>query len=38
MRIEPRVGGRFIEVYDVETDEGFEVGRVTAWEPGGDWA
>jgi hypothetical protein len=38
VRIEPRVGGRFIEVYDVETDEGFEVGRVTAWEPGGDWA
>jgi uncharacterized protein YndB with AHSA1/START domain len=34
MRIEPRVGGRFIEVYDLETETGFEVGRVTAWEPG----
>jgi uncharacterized protein YndB with AHSA1/START domain len=33
-RIEPGVGGRFIEVYDAETDTGFEVGRVTAWEPG----
>ena len=34
VRIEPRVGGRFIEVYDVETQSGLEVGRVTAWEPG----
>jgi uncharacterized protein YndB with AHSA1/START domain len=34
VRIEPGVGGRFIEVYDLDTDEGFEVGRVTAWEPG----
>lgn len=34
VRIEPRVGGRFIEVYDVETGSGMEVGRVTAWEPG----
>jgi len=33
-RIEPRVGGRFVEVYDAETDTGFEVGVVTAWEPG----
>ena len=34
VRIEPGVGGRFIEVYDLETGAGFEVGRVTAWEPG----
>ncbi len=34
VRIEPWVGGRFIEVYDLETGSGMEVGRVTAWEPG----
>lgn len=34
VRIEPGVGGRFVEVYDLETDAGFEAGRVTAWEPG----
>ena len=34
VRIEPGVGGRFLEVQDLETGEGFEVGRVTAWEPG----
>jgi uncharacterized protein YndB with AHSA1/START domain len=34
IRIEPGVGGRFLEVYDAETDAGFEAGRVTAWEPG----
>ena len=34
VRIEPGTGGRFIEVYDLETQSGFEVGRVTAWEPG----
>jgi uncharacterized protein YndB with AHSA1/START domain len=33
LRFEPHVGGRFIEVYDDER-EGFEIGRVTAWEPG----
>jgi uncharacterized protein YndB with AHSA1/START domain len=32
--IEPRVGGRFVEVHDPETREGFEIGHVTAWEPG----
>jgi uncharacterized protein YndB with AHSA1/START domain len=32
--IEPGVGGRFIEVYDLETGAGMEVGRVTAWDPG----
>jgi uncharacterized protein YndB with AHSA1/START domain len=34
VRIEPGVGGRFLEVYDLETGSGMEVGRVTAWEPG----
>jgi uncharacterized protein YndB with AHSA1/START domain len=34
MRIEPYVGGRFIEVYDLDTGEGYEAGRVTASEPG----
>jgi uncharacterized protein YndB with AHSA1/START domain len=34
IRIEPRLGGRFLEVYDVERVTGFEAGRVTAWEPG----
>jgi hypothetical protein len=27
-------GGRFVEAYDVVADEGIEIGRVTAWEPG----
>jgi uncharacterized protein YndB with AHSA1/START domain len=34
IRIEPGVGGRFIEEYDLDTGAGYEVGRVTAWEPG----
>jgi uncharacterized protein YndB with AHSA1/START domain len=34
VRIEPGVGGRFMEVYDLDAGTGFEVGRVTAWEPG----
>ncbi len=34
IRIEPEVGGRFIEAHDLETGDGLEVGRVTAWEPG----
>ncbi len=34
VRIEPGEGGRFIEVYELETGGGMEVGRVTAWEPG----
>ena len=33
LRFEPYVGGRFIEVYD-ENGEGYEIGRITAWEPG----
>ena len=34
VRIEPGVGGRFLEVYNAATDTGFEAGRVTVWEPG----
>ncbi|HEY4280161.1 MAG TPA: SRPBCC domain-containing protein [Conexibacter sp.] len=34
LRLEPGVGGRLLEVYDLDTGEGFESGRVTAWEPG----
>ena len=33
IRIEPGVGGRWIEVYDLDTGAGYEVGHVTAWEP-----
>jgi uncharacterized protein YndB with AHSA1/START domain len=34
LRIEPFVGGRFVEVYDEVSGEGFEIGRVRVWEPG----
>ena len=34
VRIEPGIGGRFVEVYDLDSGTGFEVGRVTAWQPG----
>ena len=34
LRFEPHAGGRFIEVYDAATGEGFEIGRVQRWEPG----
>ena len=34
LRIEPFVGGRVVEVYDEDTGEGFEIGRVRVWEPG----
>lgn len=34
IRIEPGVGGRWLEVYDQDTGEGFECGRITAWAPG----
>ncbi|HEY3144058.1 MAG TPA: VOC family protein [Acidimicrobiales bacterium] len=34
IRIEPGVGGRWIEVWDADTGEGWELGRITAWEPG----
>lgn len=32
LRLEPGIGGRLIELQG--EDDGFEVGRVTAWEPG----
>ena len=34
LRFEPHVGGRFLEVHDDETGEGYEIGRISAWEPG----
>ena len=34
MRIEPGVGGRFLEIYDEARDDAFEFGRVRVWEPG----
>ena len=34
IRIEPGVGGRWLEVYDNATGEGFECGRIVVWEPG----
>jgi mannose-6-phosphate isomerase-like protein (cupin superfamily) len=34
MRFEPGVGGRWLEVYDAATGEGFECGRILVWEPG----
>jgi uncharacterized glyoxalase superfamily protein PhnB len=33
-RIEPGVGGRVVEVYDLTSGDGLELGRVTVWEPG----
>jgi uncharacterized protein YndB with AHSA1/START domain len=46
LRFEPHVGGRLVEVHDLDNGEGFEIGRVLVWEPGrrlvftwrqGDW-
>jgi uncharacterized protein YndB with AHSA1/START domain len=34
LRFEPHVGGRLIEVYDLSSGEGAEIGRVRTWEPG----
>ncbi len=34
MRIEPRLGGRVLEVYDLDTCEGLELATITRWEPG----
>lgn len=34
MRMEPRIGGRLLEVYDTDSGEGLELARITAWEPG----
>lgn len=33
IRLEPRVGGRWLEVWDDATGEGYEIGRVLEWEP-----
>jgi len=32
--LEPRLGGRWVEVWDAATREGYEIGRIIAWEPG----
>jgi uncharacterized protein YndB with AHSA1/START domain len=46
LRFEPKVGGRLMEVHDLDSGEGFEIGRILTWEPGrrlvftwrqGDW-
>ena len=34
IRFEPGVGGRWIEVHDAATGEGFVMGHITAWKPG----
>jgi uncharacterized protein YndB with AHSA1/START domain len=34
VELEPGIGGRFREIYDETTDEGYEIGRVTTWLPG----
>jgi uncharacterized glyoxalase superfamily protein PhnB len=34
MRCERGVGGRIVEVYDVESGEGLELARIVVWEPG----
>ena len=34
IRFEPHVGGRLIDVWDCETGEGREMGRVAVWQPG----
>jgi predicted enzyme related to lactoylglutathione lyase/uncharacterized protein YndB with AHSA1/START domain len=34
MLFEPGVDGRWMEIWDEETGEGYEVGRIRVWEPG----
>ncbi|MDQ6805920.1 MAG: SRPBCC domain-containing protein [Actinomycetota bacterium] len=34
IRFEPRLGGRLLDVEDLATGEGRELGRITVWEPG----
>jgi uncharacterized protein YndB with AHSA1/START domain len=34
IRFEPHLGGRLLDVHDLATGEGRELGRITAWEPG----
>ena len=33
VRFEPGVGGRFLEMYDEDTADAFEVGRIQVWDP-----
>jgi hypothetical protein len=33
-RIEPGVGGRWLEIYDEANEDVLEIGRITVWEPG----
>ncbi len=34
IRMEPGVGGRWVEVWDADTGEGYTLGVVREWEPG----
>ena len=34
IRFEPGVGGRWLEVWDAASGEGYEIGTVRVWEPG----
>ena len=34
IRFEPHLGGRLLDVHDLPTGEGRELGRITVWEPG----
>ncbi len=34
IRFEPHVGGRLLDVHDLATGAGRELGRITVWEPG----
>jgi hypothetical protein len=34
IRFEPHLGGRLLDVHDLVTGEGRELGRITVWEPG----
>lgn len=34
IRFEPQLGGRLLDVHDLESGEGRELARITAWEPG----
>ncbi len=34
IRFEPRVGGRLVEVWKDAGGEGYDMGRILAWEPG----
>ena len=34
IRFEPHLGGRLLDVHDLATGEGRELGRITVWEPG----